>query len=304
MKFLILLFWLSGCVLSRVDTKKAAVLNPQDLVQFEKAFQALGNRHFAKALPVFKTLADQYKNTDLGTAALYNLAGCYKGLGFCVQAVSRYKDLLNTAPVKLKPRIYLQLSTAHECLGEVQLTLKVLKKGLLYIHLLPIEERLIEYPARLALAYLRAGDLKTGRHLQQQVHQNMEKIKNTSVSSPGKLEKNFARYFYLMGKTHIQPSKMNLKIFLNMAAYYQFYLVEGILLFSGHASGPAEQELGRLYRKIWLSLKQQTNKKPYEKPLTRLLTYLQKTSQTAQNKKLKLIARVLTKKTNQLLFPG
>lgn len=302
-KIVILFLGLSSCIFmqqNRINSSTSDKVDSQDLAQFEKAFADMAEGRYYRARTVFEKLAKRYGGHELKWAALYNLAGLHKKLGECNKAKTLYHQLIQQEHTRVKAHSYLLLSYIYECLGDADKTLEVLKAAQPYIYLLSEEKRLIEYPARLALAYIRTGEEQTGLGIQKQVHQNMEKIRSTSpVHSV--IEESFARYLYLMGESHIQPDKIQLKTFLKVAIHYQFYLTQSLLLESGEWSIHAEKQLGDLYRKIWSQLKKEKDKSLYAESTYRLLNNLKRISQHGKNKRLRVIYETLNKKTHKVM---
>ena len=299
--YFLLFFSLTGCAsLKKNDDSSSNPANadPQDMVLFEKAFQDLGAKNYTAVIPVFEKLSRKYQKTDLEWAALYNLSSAYKEIGKCEKAEKILRKLIPKAKkqIHLQPRIYLSLSYVYECLGQPESALIALKEGTKYIRLLTEDMRLVEYPARLSLAYIRVGENKTGLKIQKQVYQNLETVKKKfRISSAA--DENFARYFYIIGRSHIQTNHIKLHNFLQMFLYYQVYLTQSLLLKDGKWSAQAEQELGRLYRKMWTVLKKQTQKNKYKNQVIKILNQLKDIAKNAKNKKLSSIYRVLRTKT-------
>ncbi len=270
-----------------------------DITLFESAFKDMGKGEYSAVIPVFERLSEKYRGRDLEWPALYNLAGAYKETGRCRKAEKIYQRLLLKTKKQphLKPRIYLSLSYVYECLGQAEQTFTALKEGKRYIHHLPEEVRLIEYPARLGTAHIRMGEDKTGRDLRKEVYRNLSAMKKTfRISSAA--DKNFARYFYIIGRSHIQKDHIvSLHRFLKMFSHYQLYLTQSVLLSSGKWSVKAEKELGDLYRKMWFALKKQKDKKTYQPEIQKILNQLRTVARSSKSKKMKNIYSVLRKKT-------
>ena len=274
-------------------------LSSGDIALFESAFRDMGKGEYSAVIPVFEELAKKYRGRDLEWPALYNLAGAYKETGRCPKAEKIYQSLLlktKNMP-HLKPRVYLGLAYVYECLGQAEKTLKALKEGGAYIHHLPEEFRLIEYPARLGAAHIRVGGDKTGIRLRQEVYRNLSVMKKSfRISSAA--DKNFARYFYIIGRSHIQKEyTLKLHRFLKMFFHYQLYLTQSVLLSADKWSAKAEKELGDLYRKMWFSLEKQKNKKAYQPAIQKILNHLKTVAQSSKSKKMQNIYSVLRKKT-------
>jgi len=243
---------LSNCSsLRTADTGKTESIDPKDIMLFEATFKDLGEGYYTRVIPILKDLIKKYPGYDLEWLALYNLASAYKELSQCEKAKNIYLSLpakTRTAP-QLLPRIFLNLAYTYECLGKPEQTLIALKTGMKYAHYLPDESRLMEYPARLSLAYFRMNEQKTGEKLQQQTYNNLEILK-TSFRITEATDKNFSRYFYTMGRSYILSNVIELKSFLKMMPYYQMYLSQSMLLSAGEWSIKSERELGNLYRKM------------------------------------------------------
>lgn len=299
--FLLLFFFLVSCSsLKKSDNSVSNPMNvaPQDMVLFEKAFQDLGMENYTSVIPVFEKLAKKYQGSDLEWAALYNLASAYKELGQCEKAKKIHQKLITKAKKQthLQPRVYLSLSYIYECLGQEEKALIALKEGLQYIRYLTEDIRLIEYPARLSLAYIRVGENATGLKIQKQVYQNLEIVKKKfRISSAA--DENFSRYFYIIGRSHIHVEHINLKKFLKMFMYYQAYLTQSLLLKDGKWSVKAENEISFLYRKMWAVLAKQPKKNTYKIQVTKVLNQMRDITKKAKNKKLHTIYRALRKKT-------
>lgn len=278
---------------------KSANISQEDVALFEEAFHNLGDGNYSAVIPVFNKLATKYRGHDLERAALYNLASAYKELNQCEKAEAIYQSLITKTQkqLHLKPRIYLSLSYVYECLGKPEETLIALKDGMPYIHYLTEDVQLIEYPARLSLAYIRVNEDKKGLQIQKTVYQNLERLKkNFRISSAA--DEGFSRYFYIIGRSHVRPDNIQLSLFLKMFSYYQAYLTQSILLKSGKWSVQSEKELGDLYRKMWAELKKQKDKKMHKKQIKKLLNQLKDIARTSKNKKMETIYLNLRKKTN------
>jgi len=303
--FLLSLVFLSSCTSLKENNSKSTIKNilPEDFVKFEKAFKDLGTGNYGPTIPVFEELAEKYQGQDIEQAALFNLASTYKELNQCKKAESVYKKLLSKIKQhsQLKARLYLSLSYVYECLGQADKVLITLREGMPYTHYLPEDIKSIEYPARLALAYIRSGEEKIGKEMQNKMYQNLEAIKKTfRITSAA--DKNFSRYFYTIGRSHIQADYIQLQSFLNIFPYYQTYLIQSILLKEGKWSIKAEQELGDLYRKLWLTLKRQKNKKKYQEPVQSILNQLRNLARQSNSQMMNNIYTGLRRKTKNILL--
>ena len=298
--YLFSLFFLISCTsLKKGDDSLApGSLNPKDRTLFETAFNYLGEERYKLAIPLLEKLSQKYQGQEMEWATLFNLALAYKETNQCEKAQKSYQYLLTKIKklIHLKPRTYLALSYASECLSQPENTLFALKEGYTYINHLPMDVQLVEYPARLALAYIRAGEDKFGQKIAQQMYQNMEMLKKTfRISSAA--DKNFSRYFYIVGRSHVQVDHVNLKTFLKVFPYHQLYLTQSILLNTGEWSKKAEKELGDLYHTMWEGLKKQNNKKIYRAKVKKNLNQLKHIERTSKNKKMRDIYRGLRQKT-------
>ena len=305
MKLLLLsLFFLfSNCTsLQSGDSTKSENIDSKDLMLFETAFKDLGEGHYTRVIPILKKLIHKYPGFDLEWLALYNLASAYKELNQCQKAQEIYKKLPHKTKKtpQLLPRIFLNLAYTYECLGKPEQTLIALKEGMKHSHYLPDESRLVEYPARLSLAYFRMNEQKTGEELQQQTYNNLEILKK-SFRITEATDTNFARYFYIMGRSHISPDNIQLKSFLKIMLHYQMYLSQSMLLSAGKWSVEAERELGNLYRKMWLQLKKQKNKSIHNQAVRKVLINLRNIARNGKNKNILTIYTILRKKTMDIM---
>ena len=305
MKFILLsLFFIifSSCTSLNNTKSRQENIDPRDLMLFETAFKDLGDGHYIRVIPILKELAEKYPGFDLEWLALYNLASAYKELNQCEKARDIYRSLpdkTRKAP-QLLPRIFLNLSYTYECLGKPEQTLIALKEGSKHSHYLPDEVRLVEYPTRLSLAYFRMNEEKTGKQLQQEAYKNLEILKK-SFRITEATDKNFARYFYTMGRSHILSEFIQLESFLKMMSYYQIYLTQSLLLSIGQWSVEAERELGDLYRKMWFQLKKQKNKTAYSSAVLKVLNEFRNIARNGKNKKILNIYTTIRKKTMNIM---
>ena len=277
---------------------KPITISTEDITLFEDAFKNLGEGNYSHVIPIFNKLAEKYRGHDLEWAALYNLASAYKELNQCEKAETIYQNIiLKSGKIShLKPRIYLSLSYVYECLGQKEKTLIALKEGTRYINHLTQDIRLIEYPARLSIAYIRLNEDKRGLKIQKEVYQNLEAVKkNFRISSAA--DENFSRYFYIIGRSHVRPDHIHLPTFLKMFPYHQAYLSQSFLLQAGNWSVMAEKEIGDLYRKMWDGLKKQKDKKIYKEQVRKILNQLKNIVRTSKSKELEIIYLHLRRKT-------
>lgn len=263
---------------------KTSPISEQDMSLFEKAFKDLGNKQYTSAIPIFEKLAEKYRGQDLEWTSLYNLANAYKELNQCEKAESIYQRLMPLVDKhsQLKSHIYLSLSYVYECLGQAENTLITLKQGLQYTSAHSKDIHLIEYPARLTLAYIRMDEDQMGLKMQKTLYANMEMIKKTfRISSAA--DKNFSKYFYIIGRSHIRPSSIKLHSFLKMLSYYQTYLTQSILLNAGQWSDESKAELENIYNKMWIALKKEKKKKIYKTEIKKKLKALEDIARSSKN---------------------
>ena len=302
---LLFLFLVSCSSLKKEEQGRKLKTNPiseQDISLFEKAFKDLGNKHYLSAIPTFEKLAEKYRGQDLEWTSLYNLASAYKELNQCEKAESIYQRLMPLLDkyLQLKSHIYLSLSYVYECLGQAENTLIALKDGIQYTKVHSRDTNLIEYPARLALAYIRMDEDQTGLKMQKTLYANMEVRKKTfRISSAA--DKKFSRYFYIIGRSHIRPSSIKLHSFLKMLSYYQTYLTQSILLNAGQWSDESKEELENIYNKMWIALKKEKKKKIYNVKIKKNLKALENIAHSSKNKTLLSIYTKINLKTLSLL---
>ena len=196
-------FALCLCVACVSAKKKTSFKPSEDLekasIRMEQAMQDMEKGNYTSARVELKRLIQTYPGHGIKWAAVYNLASLYKKTGKCDKAKPLYEELIREPHSRLKAHSRFALSYVYECLGERKLILKTLQSLMPYTHLFSEEKRLIEYPARLALAYIRLGEFKIGKSIQKKAHQNMERIRRTSPAT-ALTEKNFARSFIYYGR--------------------------------------------------------------------------------------------------------
>ena len=302
---LLFIFLISCTSLKKEDQnreRKEGPVSEQDISLFAKAFKDLGSKQYTSAIPVFEKLAEKYRGRDLEWTSLYNLASAYKEINQCEKAESTYQRLIPLVDkyIHLKARVYISLSYVYECMGDAENTLITLREGMRYTTVHSKDVGLIEYPARLSLAYIRMNEDKTGKSMQKTVYANMEKVKKMFRISTA-ADKNFSRYFYIMGRSHIRPSSIKLDSYLKMFSYYQTYLTQSILLNAGEWSYKSEEELKNIYNKMWGALKKQKNKKKYKIKVKKILKELENIVRSAKNEKLFSTYVKLMSKTLPLL---
>ncbi len=304
--FLLIFFNLSCISLNKQSEtrsmRSAKNITIEDIERFESAFADLGEKRYGSVIPVFESLAKEYKNTDLEWAALYNLASAYKELNQCEKSENIYQNLLKRSKNNphFKPRIYLLLAYTYECLGEAEKTLIALREGMKNSFSLTQDMKLIEYPARLSLAYFRLGEEEKGKEIQKQLYQNL-KSRKKAFRITSATDKNFSRYFYIIGRSYIRPFSVQLNTFLKMIPYHQAYLIQSILLDAGKWSLRAEKELNHLYRKAWETLKKQKDKTPYFSQMKKNLNAIRNIAKNEKNKKIKNIYKSLRNRSNRIL---
>ena len=273
-------------------------MDPQDLSLFERAFADMGRENYTSAIPIFEKLSQKYRGKELEWAALYNLAGAYKETGQCQKAEPIYRTLIakTRKRLNLKARAHLSLAYTYECLGMAERALITLKEGEKHLPHLTEGIRLVEYPARLSLAYLRMDEDKTGHALQKKVYQNMEFIKKSfRISSSA--DESFSKYFYIIGRSHVKAGRIKPKFFFKMFVYHQTYLTQSMLIQDGKWSAKAERALGDMYRKMWAVIKKQNNKKQYRVQVINILGQLKSIADSSKSKKMLAIYNGLSKKT-------
>ena len=294
------LFFLACASLKKTsDSSFATAVSLQDVQLFNQAFQDLGAGHYKSVIPLFTKLAKKYKGQDLEQPALYNLATAYKEMGQCKKAETIYQQLLSLKTQEnrqLQPRLYLSLSYTYECMGEREKSLIALKEGEPYISYLTEEIRMIEYPARLSLAYIALDESQTGLKIQQKLYQNLVKLQKNFRINPV-AEESFARHFYTIGRSHVQPDHVRLSSFLKAFPHHQAYLIQSLLLNASPWSMRAEKELGDLYRKMWVGLQKQKNRTIYQAQVKKILSQLKKMATDSKNSKISSIYKVLNRKT-------
>ena len=303
----ILLFFLMGC--SHVKHSKeetepvsSTKIDPQDEAAFEQAFADMGRKQYGRAVTVFEKLADKYKNTHFYWPVLFNLTNTYKELNQCEKAASVGQKLIgeNGAPVHLKARVYLHLAYMYECQNQPEQVLRVLQEGIKYNHFLTEGVRLVEYPGRLALAHIRLNQNKKGQEIYKQIYNNLDNMKK-SFRVTSEIDKIFSHHFYMMGRSYAKAHHVQLKNFLKVFPYHQFYLTQSILLESGKWSEEAEKELISLYRKLWTGLKKQKDKSVYAQWVKKNLNELKMITRKGNTNTMNKVYAHLRRQTNDVM---
>ena len=121
-----------------------------------------------------------------------------------------------------------------------------LKQGMELNRDLSVEEKSIEYPFRLSLAYFRAGELEKGKEFQERVVTNLNLLKSSFLVA-SEAEEKFAEIFYQIGRTYVKAQHIDLKSYLRIFTWHQMYLCQSVMMNVEEWQTKSLYELNKLY---------------------------------------------------------
>ena len=259
MKFFLtlLLIYLTSCQSISLNESQ---LNPQESKEFEQAFQYVQNKEFKKAAEIYDKLIKNLSNETAEPLMLFNAGSVYRELGDCDTSVRRYRHLLEKSfnQLRFKSRGLLEISYSYECLGKTKLSFVSLKDLSLIRKNLTLPFNLSIYPARLGIAYARAGKLLRAEQYKSLALNGILQLK-TRYSSEEKLNKELSSFFYMMGRSYVQKKYLEPRVFLRAFPHYHLYLWQALFIEDKEGASLAQKELISIYDKLKQSLKNQKN---------------------------------------------
>ena len=270
----------------------------------EQALSLLKEKDFSKAGAIYDRLALSLKESSTKTLMLFNAGISYKEAGECEKALLRQRSALDLS-LKIpdfRSRSLLELSYIYECLGKVELALLSLKDLQKNRSALPWSWNHILYPARMAIAFARLGDIKQADKYKSVSFKKILEYKQTFTKTE-EMKERLSQIFYLMGRSYAQTKNINPPAFLQSFFYHQLFLLQALFLQDKTWSNLTEKELNALFDKLFFVLSQLKKKEPYKENIQtalkagKILVEQEKSKKWTvfYNKKSNLILNLLSK---------
>ena len=262
---------LTGCVSSPKKLPQPE-LSQEQINQMEKALSFMKKKEFRRAGRLYEQLSISLKDSSAKILMLFNAGVSYKEAGECKEALLRQKSVLDHSLKipEFKSRSLLELSYIYECLGDSEMALLILKDLKKFRKNLPWDSHHILYPARLSLAFARLGDdPQTDKYASISLNKVLEYKK--SFSSEKDMQEKVSRIFYLMGRSYYKKEHLKDFAFEPAFFYHQLFLLQSLFLKDKTWSKLAEQELNKLFDKLFFLVSQRKEKHKYKKRLKEAL---------------------------------
>ena len=245
------------------------------------------NKDFLNSAKIYDGLSQSLKNSKSRSLMLFNAGSAYKEAGLCRKALLRYRKLLDRSlkDHSFKARALMEISYIYECLGDAELAFLSLKDAKKSRSFLPWSLNHIVYPARLAIAQARRGQISQAEHYKSLSLANILRGR-TAFSSEKELNEQIARMFYLMGRAYIQKKHLKPEVFFKAFPYHQLFLLQSLFLKEKVWSKLAEEELNLLFDKLLFAVKNSKDKQKYKKLLTKSIEDAQTLIKREKSKKL------------------
>ena len=265
----------------------------------EQALSLLKEKDFLKAGVTYDRLALSLKDNSAKILMLFNAGISYKSAGECEKALLRQRSALDLS-LKIpnfRARTLLELSYIYECLGKTELALLSLKDLEKNRSALPWSWNYILYPARMSIAFAQIGDTKQADKYKSISLKKILEYKQTFTKEE-EMKASISQIFYLMGRSYVQTKHIKASAFGPSFFYHQLFLLQALFLKDKTWSKLAEKELNSLFDKLFFTLSQAKDKKPYKETIQTAL----KTGKTLiEKEKSKKWIAFYNKKSNLIL---
>ena len=249
----LLLMLLASC--QSLDTTDSS-LTPEESAVLIKAVNYIEKKNFKKAARLYDALIQNTSNEKMEPLLLFNAGSVYRELKDCGTSIRRYRQILEDAldKKKFKARALLEISYSYECAGKNKLSFFSLKDlGSLRQNLsLPIN--IAVYPARLGIAYLYMGKPLRADQYKSLALNGILQLK-PKYTSEKRLNQELSSLFYSMGRSYVNPDKMNAQMFVQAFPHHHFYLWQALFIKDPKWYPIAKTELLSLYDKLKVALK-------------------------------------------------
>ncbi len=295
MKIILIYFitlWMLACsTAAKKASREDRIASIKYNSEFQKALSFMEDQQFDLATQGFQSILDErIPEGSFKWSILFNIGVSYLLNKDCPKAKKNLQDLASqTNPqYKFRGQILLQLHYAHECLGETHQALAVLNNTKKERPQFSEEEQWIEIPSRYSILHASLGNKKKALMYQNKALQGLKKLKQP-IKNKKVLNKMAAKNFYIMGRSFVQASYINLDHFLNALPYHQIYLAQSFLISESTWTDLARKEINELYKKVFIAYnKIPFNKKSlYKSHLMKALNDFRKIANESHNRDLK-----------------
>lgn len=260
--------WGLICCISPSKRAGKISLSQEQIHQMDQAFLFMKNKDFLKGAQIYDSLAHNLKDNSSKALMLFNSGVAYKSAGQCRKALARLRKLLDVSLKKssFKARGLLEISYTYECLGDRDLAFFSLKDIEKIHSFLPWGLRKTVYPARLAIAHARLGQLSQAEHYKSLSLAEILQSRGL-FSSENELNEQLSRLFYLMGRSYVRKEHILPEAFLQSFPYHQLFLLQSLFLKNKTWSDLSKKELDSLFNKLDYALSKVKNKEKHKKSL-------------------------------------
>ena len=281
------------------SSKKKISFSKKEMNQMDQALSLMQNKEFLNSAKIYDELSQNLKNSKARSLMLFNAGSAYKEAGLCKKALIRYRRLLDRSlkDPSFKARALMEISCIYECLGDAELAFLSLEDAKTSRSFLPWSLNQIVYPARLAIAHARMGQISEAEHHKSLSLTNILQSR-TAFSSEKELNERAARMFYLMGRSYIQKKHLKPEVFFKAFPYHQLFLLQSLFLKEKIWSKLAEEELNLLFDKLLFAVQNTKDKQKYKKLLTKTIKDARILIKKEKSKKLESF---YSKRTRQIL---
>jgi len=265
--FFCLCFLITHC---RSFTKKAKTVSfsEDQINQMDQALVFMQNQEFLNGAKTYDELSQALKDSSSQSLMLFNAGVAYKEAGQCDKALLRLRKLLDRSlkDPSFKARGLMEISYIYECLGDEELVFLSLKDAGQVRVSLPWILNQVVYPARLAMAYARLGQISKAEHYKSL---SLTKIlqSKTAFSSEQELSEQVSRMFYLMGRSYVKKEHIQPEAFFKAFPYHQLFLLQSLFFKHKTWSDLSQKELENLFDKLLFAVRGFKDKHKYKKLL-------------------------------------
>ena len=272
---------------------------PEVKKKFQDSIRLMESGRYKNAIQGFSAIIKNNKKGLLNWSARFNIASSYQKMKNCEKSKEIFSKLAGDIDDSaFKTQALLQLHYAYECLGDLEMSLLVLKDVEKKDRNLSESSRLVEIPARFSILYAQTQNEKKSLFYANKAFEGIEfvkaPIKDSTIAS-----KMASKLFYFMGRSLVTGASLNLKHYLLAFSHHQIYLVQSYLLSDPLWSPQAEKELGRLYDKLLPAYQKSAAKKKllYKHKVIQNITKLQTLARDSSSIPLNKLSASIIKKT-------
>ena len=252
----------------------------------DQALSFMKNKDFLNGARIYDELADTLTDSSSKILMLFNAGVAYKEAGWCKKALTRYRKLLDHSLkiLPFKARGLMEISYIYECLGDRELAFLSLKDVEKLRSSLPWALNQIVYPARLAIAHARLGQMAKAEYYKTLSLTKVLQSK-TAFSSEQELNERVSRIFYLMGRSYIKKEHLQPETFFRAFSYHQLFLLQSLFLKNKTWSHLSKKELDLLFDKLIFTISNFKDKQKYKKLLVQTIKEAQVLIKKEKSKK-------------------